>query len=154
MFFGLVKEEDARSTPRKAVRSILVVEDAPLVAYDKEHALAQAGYRIAATVDDHDHAVRVIDEGGVDLIVADVALQGDKNGIDVARHAAAQGLHVLFVTGRCPIDAQSLAIGCYSDRLADAGCCERRGVSTEGDAQPIACSDALHFKFWVVLEHG
>ena len=118
MFFGLVKEEDARRTPRKAVRSILVVEDEPLVAFDNEHALEQAGYRIAATVDDHDHAVRVIDEGGVDLIVADVALQGDKNGIDVARHAAAQGLPVLFVTGRCPIDAQSLAIGCLAKPYA------------------------------------
>ena len=73
MFFGLVKEEEARRPRRQAVSTILVVEDEPLVAFDNEHALEQAGYRVAATVDDHDHAVQVIDEGGVDLVIADGA---------------------------------------------------------------------------------
>lgn len=114
MFFGFVKEGAVPKSRRQAVRTVLVVEDEPLVAFDNEHALAQAGYRVAATVDDHDHAVRVIDEGGVDLVVADVALHGDKSGIDVARHAAALGLPVLFVTGRCPIDARALAVGCLA----------------------------------------
>ena len=36
----------------------------------------------------------------------------------MARYAAAQGLPVLFVTGRCPIDAQSLAIGCLAKPYA------------------------------------
>ncbi|MDO7833507.1 response regulator [Sphingobium sp. HBC34] len=114
MFFGLVKEGGVSKSRRKAVHSVLVVEDEPLVAFDNEHALEHAGYRVAATVDDHDHAVRVIDEGGIDLVIADVALHGDKSGIDVARHAAALGLPVLFVTGRCPIDARALAIGCLA----------------------------------------
>lgn len=118
MFFGLVKEGDARRPRRKAIRTVLVVEDEPLVAFDNEHALEQAGYRIAATVDDHDHAVRVMDGGGVDLVIADVALHGEKNGIDVARHAAGQGLPVLFVTGRCPIDARALAVGCLAKPYA------------------------------------
>ena len=118
MFFGLVKEAGARTTRRKAIRTILVVEDEPLVAFDNEHALAQAGYSIAATVDDHDHAVRVMDGGGVDLIIADVALHGDKTGIDVARYAASQGLPVLFVTGSCPVEAQTLALGCLAKPYA------------------------------------
>ncbi|QGP80796.1 response regulator [Sphingobium sp. CAP-1] len=114
MFFGFVKESDVRKPRRKAVRTILVVEDEPLVAFDNEHALEHAGYRVAATVDDYDQAVRVIDEGGIDLVIADVALHGDKNGVDVARHAATLGLPVLFVTGRCPIDARALAVGCLA----------------------------------------
>ncbi|NWK98649.1 response regulator [Sphingobium lactosutens] len=118
MFFGLVKEGESRRPRRKAIRTVLVVEDEPLVAFDNEHALEQAGYRIAATVDDHDHAVRVMDEGGVDLVIADVALHGKKSGIDVARHAARQGLPVLFVTGRCPIDARALAVGCLAKPYA------------------------------------
>ncbi|WP_298395654.1 response regulator [Sphingobium sp.] len=118
MFFGFVKEEGVRKSRRKAVRTVLVVEDEPLVAFDNEHALAQAGYRVAATVDDHDHAVRVIDEGGIDLVIADVALHGRKSGIDVARHAAGQGLAVLFVTGHCPIDARALAVGCLAKPYA------------------------------------
>lgn len=118
MFFGLVKGETAGKARRKAIRTILVVEDEPLVAFDNEHALEQAGYRIAATVDDHDHAVAVIDGGGVDLVIADVALRGDKNGIDVARHARSIGLPVLFVTGHCPIDARELAVGCLAKPYA------------------------------------
>lgn len=114
MFFGFVKEGGVRKSRRRAVRTILVVEDEPLVAFDNEHALEHAGYRVAATVDHHDHAVRVIDEGGVDLVITDVALHGDKSGIDVARYATALQLPVLFVTGRCPIDARSLAVGCLA----------------------------------------
>lgn len=118
MFFGLVKGETAGKARRKAIRTILVVEDEPLVAFDNEHALEQAGYRIAATVDDHDHAVAVIDGGGVDLVIADVSLRGDKSGIDVARHARSKGLPVLFVTGHCPIDARELAVGCLAKPYA------------------------------------
>lgn len=118
MFFGLVKQGGAVAPRRKAIRTILVVEDEPLVAFDNEHALAQAGYRIAATVDDHDHAVRVMDDGGVDLVIADVTLRGEKTGIDVARHAASQGLPLLFVTGRCPIEARTLAVGCLAKPYA------------------------------------
>ena len=118
MFFGLVKEEEARRPRRQAVSTILVVEDEPLVAFDNEHALEQAGYRVAATVDDHDHAVQVIDEGGVDLVIADVALHGEKSGIDVARYAAERGLAVLFVTGCCPIEDRALAVGCLAKPYA------------------------------------
>jgi DNA-binding response OmpR family regulator len=118
MFFGRSRQEQAHPMRRKSVRTVLVVEDEPLVAFDNEHALEQAGYLIAATVNDYDHAVRVIDEGGVDLVIADVGLHGERNGIDVARHAAAQALPVLFVTGRCPIDARALAIGCLAKPYA------------------------------------
>jgi DNA-binding response OmpR family regulator len=118
MFFGFVKEGGVHNARRKTVRTVLVVEDEPLVAFDNEHALVHAGYRVAATVDDHDHAVRVIDAGGVDLVIADVTLHGDRSGIDVARHATAQGLPVLFVTGSCPVDARALAIGCLAKPYA------------------------------------
>ncbi|MFB0875164.1 MULTISPECIES: response regulator [unclassified Sphingobium] len=119
MFFGLLKQDEGKPQRRKrSVRTVLVVEDEPLVAFDNEHALEQAGYRIAATVNDYDHAVRVMDEGGVDLVIADVGLHGERNGIDVARHAAARGLPVLFVTGRCPVDARSIAMGCLAKPYA------------------------------------
>jgi DNA-binding response OmpR family regulator len=104
----------------KAIRNILIVEDEPLVAFDNEHFLEQAGYAVIATVDAYDHAVEVIDIGGIDLVVADVNLHGHKSGIDVARHAHGLGVPILFVTGACPIDARHLAIGClakpYSQR--------------------------------------
>lgn len=113
MFFGLVKGESRPKAP-KVIRSVLVVEDEPLVAFDNEHVLEQAGFTVTATVDDYEHAVSVIEEGEVDLVIADVRLHGDKTGIDVARHARDKGLPVLFVTGACPPDAADLAVGCLA----------------------------------------
>lgn len=118
MFFGLGKGEVNRNGRRKAIRTVLVVEDEPLVAFDHEHVLAHAGYRIAATVDDHDHAIRVMDAGTVDLVITDIGLRGGKSGIDVARHAHGKDLPVLFVTGACPQDARALAVGCLAKPFA------------------------------------
>ena len=118
MFFGLVKGEaksgHAQGRTYKAIRSVLIVEDEPLVAFDNEHALEMAGYRVAATVEDYDHAVSVIEEDDVDLVIADITLHGDKTGIDVARDAREKGLPVLFVTGTCPTDAHDMAVGCLA----------------------------------------
>jgi two-component system, response regulator PdtaR len=114
MFFGLVKGDSKLGLRDKAIRSVLVVEDEPLIAFDNEHVLEQAGYRVAATVEDYDHAVSVIEEDEVDLVIADITLHGDKTGIDVARHAHGKGLAVLFVTGACPVDAHEMAVGCLA----------------------------------------
>lgn len=114
MFFGLVKGESGAKRPSRAIRSVLVVEDEPLVAFDNEHGLEQAGYRVAATVNDYDHAVSVMEAEAVDLVIADIALHGDKTGIDVARHAHGRRLPVLFVSGACPVDAHEIAVGCLS----------------------------------------
>lgn len=114
MFFGLVKGETGAKGPQKAIRSVLIVEDEPLVAFDNEHVLEVAGYRVAATVEDYEHALQVIEADEVDLIVADIALHGDKSGVDVARHAHERAVPVLFVTGRCPSGAEDMVIGCLS----------------------------------------
>ncbi|ANI76717.1 MULTISPECIES: response regulator [Sphingobium] len=114
MFFGLVKGDSKPRLRGKAIRSVLIVEDEPLIAFDNEHVLEQAGYRVAATVEDYDHAVSVIEVDEVDLVIADITLHGDKTGIDVARHAHEKGLAVLFVTGACPVDAHEMAVGCLS----------------------------------------
>lgn len=118
MFFGLVKGEAGARGRRKAIRSVLVVEDEPLVAFDNEHVLEVAGYRVAATVDDYHHAVSVIEEETVDLVIADVTLHGERTGIDLARHATSRGVAVLFVTGACPMDAREVALGCLAKPYA------------------------------------
>ena len=105
----------------RAIRRILIVEDEPLVAFDNEHSLGEAGYEVVATVDTLADAVRVLGEEEVDLVLSDIVLSGDGDGMDVARAAAAKGVPVLFVTGNCPTEAQSLGIGClakpYSDKI-------------------------------------
>ena len=117
---------------RKKIRKILIVEDEPLVAFDNEHLLSDAGYEIVATVDSLEEAGRVIAARPLDLILTDVKLRGEGSGLDVARLAAAHGMPVLFVTGAFPAEAAGLGIGClvkpYDDAslLAALAACERR----------------------------
>lgn len=108
----------------RAIRRILIVEDEPLVAFDNEHLLRDCGYEVVATVDNLADAVRVLGEEPVDLVLSDVSLNGDGDGMDVARAAAARQVPVLFVTANCPMEARSLGIGClakpYSDKVLKA----------------------------------
>ncbi|QUT07997.1 response regulator [Sphingobium phenoxybenzoativorans] len=111
MFFG---------KDRRVVHQILVVEDEPLVAFDNEHFLTHAGYVVVDTVDSLGHAQSVLASQVIDLVIADVNLSGNRDGIAVATEAHRRGIAVLFVTGSCPADARHLAYGClakpYSQR--------------------------------------
>ncbi len=98
----------------RTIRRILIVEDEPLVAFDNEHMLREAGYEVVATVDSLAEATRVIQEEELDLVLTDVKLSGDGDGMDVARAAAAKNVPVLFVTGNCPIEAHRLGVGCLA----------------------------------------
>jgi len=105
----------------RRIRRILIVEDEPLVAFDNEYMLAEAGYEVVATVDSFAAAAEAIAAGPIDLVLTDITLAGEGDGFDVARAAAAKGVPVLIVTGDCTADAQSLALGClakpYSERV-------------------------------------
>ena len=92
MFFG--KRE-------RRIRRILIVEDEPLVAFDNEYMLRGRGYEVVATVDCLADAVRGDRGEEIDLVLTDISLTGDGDGIDVARAAGAKGIPVLFVTGNC-----------------------------------------------------
>jgi len=98
------------SKRERRLKRILIVEDEPLVAFDNEHSLREAGYEVVATVDTVADAVSAIDED-VDLVLADVRLSDGGNGRDVARAAQEKGVPLIFVTGGCPDDARALAIG-------------------------------------------
>lgn len=100
---------------KRGIERLLLVEDEPLVAFDNEHLLSDAGYTIVATVDRVSDAIEQINthDGEIDLVVADINL-ADGSGMDVAHAARAAGIAVLFVTGQCPIGAESAAAGCLS----------------------------------------
>ena len=97
----------------RTLRRVLIVEDEPLVAFDNEHFLRDAGYEIVATVDTVPQAVEAITDK-VDLILADVILSDGGSGHDVARAAQEMGVPLIFVTGSSPEDAKGLAIGLLS----------------------------------------
>jgi DNA-binding response OmpR family regulator len=108
----------------RAIRRILIVEDEPLVAFDNEHLLGEAGYEVVSTVDNLADALEVLEGEELDLIVTDVTLRGEGDGIDLARAAITKEVPVLFVTGNCPVEARSLSIGClakpYSEKALKA----------------------------------
>lgn len=112
------------SKRERAIRRIMVVEDEPLVAFDNEHLLGEAGYEVVATVDNLEDALKIIEESELDLVLSDIKLRGEGDGTDVARAAAAKDVPVLFVSGNCPVEARSLAVGClakpYSDKVLKA----------------------------------
>ena len=97
---------------RKAVlKRILIVEDEPLVAFDNETMVADAGYEVVATVDRYADAVATLDQEEVDLILSDISLTGERSGVDLAREAKRRGIPVLFATAHPPEGAENLAVG-------------------------------------------
>lgn len=109
---------------KRNVKRIMIVEDEPLVAFDNEVMLAEAGYTVVATVDNLASAVETLDKAEVDLILSDISLAGEGSGIDLAREAQRRSIPVLFVTGHVPPEAPLLAIGTlrkpYNDRTLRA----------------------------------
>lgn len=120
----------------RAVKRILIVEDEPLVAFDNEHFLRDAGFEIVATVDNVPAAKAAL-SGEIDLVLADVNLSDGGSGHDVAEAAQAKGVPLVFVTGACPVNARSLAVGCLSkpysqrDLLATIDAVEARMAGRE-----------------------
>ena len=98
----------------RAIRRLIIVEDEPLVAFDNEHVLSEAGYEVVATVDSLAEAKAVIEAEPLDLVLSDIRLNGEGDGLDVARAAAARGVPVLFVSGHCPVEARGLGLGCLA----------------------------------------
>ena len=93
------------------IARILIVEDEPLIAFDNEHILQQAGYTVVATVDRFREADAVISgQGAVDLVISDIRLNGVRSGIDLARHANQLGIAVLFSTALCPDEARDMGV--------------------------------------------
>ncbi|WP_367114743.1 response regulator [Sphingomonas sp.] len=99
----------ARKKP--VLQRVLIVEDEPVTAFDTQHLLSHEGYGVVATTDTAASAVALIESGAtIDLVVADICL-ADGTGLEVARAARARQARTLFVTTKCPPEAQDVADG-------------------------------------------
>ena len=101
---------------QRLIVRLLVVEDAPLIAFDNERSLLDAGFEVVATVSRADAAIAALADG-VDLVVSDVQL-AEGSGLDVARAAGELDVPVLFVSGSCPPEARALAVACLAKPYA------------------------------------
>ena len=122
-------------TRERHVKRILIVEDEPLVAFDNETMVTNAGYTVVATVDSVREALAVLEreaapsaeeseeaEGGVDLILTDIQLTGKRTGIDLAAEAQARGIPVLLATANPPeVAAMAIRWACCASRTTSGG---------------------------------
>jgi CheY-like chemotaxis protein len=81
-----------------ASRSVLIVEDEPLIAMMLEDILESLGHKVAATCESVPEAMREVEAGGFDVAIIDVHLKGEQIW-PVADRLAAGGVPYILATG-------------------------------------------------------
>lgn len=78
---------------------VLIVEDEALIALDIERRVRRLGYEHVGTADNCDDAVALYREKNPDLVLMDISIHGDVDGIDTARELGRLGdSPVIFIT--------------------------------------------------------
>lgn len=92
-------EGDAESGAQTPV-SILVVEDEGIVARDLQESLTRLGYQVAGVATEGAQAVLMVEQNRPELVVMDVTLRGELDGIQAARliHER-EPIPIIFLTG-------------------------------------------------------
>ena len=80
-------------------RSILIVEDEPLIAMMLEDFLDALGHRVAGTADNVATGLALVAGGGVDAAILDLNLRGGETSAPIADALADGGIPFLFATG-------------------------------------------------------
>ncbi|MCK5341176.1 MAG: response regulator, partial [Desulfobulbaceae bacterium] len=83
---------------------ILIVEDELIVAKDIENCLTKLGYSMAGIVASGEEAVRKVDELRPDLILMDIILKGEMNGIEAAEEINTLNIPVVYLTAHADTD--------------------------------------------------
>jgi two-component system, response regulator PdtaR len=77
----------------------LIVEDEMLIALATSAILAELGYQVTGVAPSADAAYRAAVEHRPDLVLMDITLQGETDGIEAARELKGRfGVPILFVT--------------------------------------------------------
>lgn len=92
-------------------RSILVVEDELIVALEIKKTLIKLGYRVAGTEKDGQSAIETAGKTSPDLVLMDIRLKGEMDGIEAAqRIRALYQTPVIFLTAHSDEDTLSRAL--------------------------------------------
>lgn len=93
------------SSPHHDRASILVVENEPLVAELVTRVLREGGFSVAGVATTGQDALDQVERCDPDLVVMDIALDGEMNGVDVGRVlAATRATPLLYLTAHCDED--------------------------------------------------
>jgi len=90
---------------------ILIVEDDYLVATEIEAALADAGFDLAGVAASAEEALQLAAAQRPSLVVMDIRLAGDRDGIDAAIELFREhGIRCIFATAHYDADTRSRAV--------------------------------------------
>jgi two-component system, response regulator PdtaR len=79
--------------------SILIVEDEALIALDLSAGLQRDGYHIAGIADDKASALTIFQQEEVDIVLMDIHLRGEEDGVDTARELLAiRSIPIVYLT--------------------------------------------------------
>jgi len=70
--------------------SIFIVEDEPIIRQDIMFCLKDAGYSIVGHAANYDDAISGIKAGNIDLVLLDVNIEGDQDGIEIGKKLSAE----------------------------------------------------------------
>ena len=80
-------------------KRILIVEDETIVAMTIEDALQEMGYSVVGTVSTAEDAIKIAGDARPDLILMDIRIQGEKDGIAAAEEITAQyHIPIIYLT--------------------------------------------------------
>ncbi|MDX2171779.1 MAG: response regulator [Bacteroidota bacterium] len=85
---------------------ILIVEDDALIADSISDILEELGYEVTAISDTYETALNSIKKQKPDLILLDINLKGNLDGIDLAHQLNKQSIHFIFLTSQ--VDAKTI----------------------------------------------
>lgn len=79
------------------VNSILIVEDEAITALDVKFQLEDKGFQVFMA-DNADDAFKISDENSIDLVVADINIKGNMNGIEMAERLSQRDIKIIFLS--------------------------------------------------------
>ena len=80
-------------------RKILIVEDETITAEDIKEKLKSVGYKITGIASSYDKVLESIDSNMPDLVLMDIKIKGDKNGIETANYVRRHyDIPIIFLT--------------------------------------------------------
>lgn len=78
---------------------LLIVEDDPIIAADLERAMKKMGYEVLDAVESGEEALEVVAQDSPDLVLMDIQLEGDLDGIDTAHMISKQqAIPIIYLT--------------------------------------------------------
>jgi DNA-binding NarL/FixJ family response regulator len=66
--------------------NIFIVEDSPIIAAGLKHLVVRLGHTVVGVAESYEDAVVQLESANIDMVITDIMLSGEKNGIDLGAY--------------------------------------------------------------------